>query len=83
MVLVNVAWTIPWHCEQIISLNEVLLALRADAWLHAHGDPLSTEAAAIKARVRDAFYGDADDWKGMVAGQSLLAVRQAIAALGE
>jgi len=31
--------------------------------------------------VRDAFYGDADDWKGMVAGQSLLACRQAIAGL--
>ena len=63
------------------SLPEVLLALRADAWLHAHGDPLSPEAAPIKARIRDAFYGDADDWKGMVAGQSLLAMRQAIAGL--
>jgi hypothetical protein len=64
-----------------LSLMEVLLALRADAWLHAHGDPLSPEAAPIKAQVRAAFYGDADDWKGMVAGQSLLAVRQAIAGL--
>jgi hypothetical protein len=64
-----------------LSLMEVLLALRADAWLHAHGEPLSPEAAPIKAQVRAAFYGDADDWKGMVAGQSLLAVRQAIAAL--
>ena len=63
------------------SLTEVLLALRADAWLHAHGDPLSPEAAPIKAAIRDAFYGDADDWKGMVAGQSLLATRQALAAL--
>ena len=53
----------------------------ADAWLHAHGDPLSPEAAPIKAAIRDAFYGDADDWKGMVAGQSLLATRQAMAAL--
>jgi len=59
----------------------VLNALRADAWLHAHGDPLSEEGRAIKAQVRDAFYGDADDWKGMVAGQSLLAVKQALAGL--
>jgi hypothetical protein len=66
-----------------LPLDQVLLALRADAWLHAHGDPLSPEAAPIKARVREAFYGDASDWKGMVAGQSLLAVRQAIAALAE
>jgi hypothetical protein len=66
-----------------LALNEVLLALRADAWLHAHGDPVSPEATPIKAQVRAAFYGDADDWKGMVAGQSLLAMRQAIAALAE
>ncbi|HVN01935.1 MAG TPA: M14 family metallopeptidase [Caulobacteraceae bacterium] len=63
------------------SLAEVFLALRADAWLHAHGDPLSPEGQAIKAQIRDAFYGDADDWKGMVVGQSLTAVRQAIAGL--
>ena len=63
------------------SLAEVLTAVRADAWLHAHGDPRSAEGRAIKAKVRDAFFGDADDWKGMVAGQSLLAVRQAIKGL--
>ena len=31
--------------------------------------------------MRRAFYGDADDWKGMVAGQSLAVTRQAIAGL--
>jgi len=60
---------------------DVLLALRADAWLHAYGDVRSGEGAAIKQQIRDAFYGDADDWKGMVAGQSLLATRQALAGL--
>jgi hypothetical protein len=60
------------------SLIDVLTALRADAWLHAHGDLDSAQGRAIKAQVRDAFYGDADDWKGMVAGQCLLATRQAI-----
>jgi hypothetical protein len=59
----------------------VLNALRADAWLHAHGDLESEQGKAIKAQIRDAFYGDADDWKGMVAGQSLLAVKQALAGL--
>jgi hypothetical protein len=63
------------------TINEVLFALRADAWLHAHGDVASPQGQAIKAKVRAAFYGDADDWKGMVAGQSLLATRQAIAGL--
>jgi len=59
----------------------VLNALRADAWLHAYGDPLSEAAKPLKAQIRAAFYGDADDWKGMVAGQSLLAVKQAITGL--
>ena len=63
------------------TVMEVLLALRADAWLHAHGDLASPQGRAIKAQMRDAFYGDADDWKGMVAGQSLIAVRQALAGL--
>ena len=63
------------------SITETLTALRADAWLHAHGDVASPRGQAIKTRMRAAFYGDADDWKGMVAGQSLLATRQAIAGL--
>ncbi len=63
------------------SLEEVFLALRADAWLHAYGDPASPGGQAIKALIRAAFYGDADDWKGMVIGQSLTACRQALAGL--
>jgi hypothetical protein len=63
------------------SLAQVMGAVRADAWLHAHGDLDSDRGRAIKAQIRDAFHGDADDWKGMVAGQSLLACRQAIAGL--
>jgi hypothetical protein len=62
-------------------LLDVLQALRADAWLHAHGDLGSPEAAAIKRQTREAFYGDTDVWKGMVAGQSLLACRQALTGL--
>jgi hypothetical protein len=62
-------------------LMAVMDALRADAWLHAYGDPASEQGRAIKVKIRDAFHGDADDWKGMVAGQSLLAIKQAIAGL--
>ncbi|MFN3523153.1 MAG: M14 family metallopeptidase [Phenylobacterium sp.] len=64
-----------------VSPARVLYALRADNWLHAHGDPTGPDAAAIKAQIRDAFYGDRPDWKGMVAGQSLLVTRQALAGL--
>jgi hypothetical protein len=64
-----------------VPLEESLQALRADAWLHARGDPRGPAAEPIRAAMRRCFYGDADDWKGMVAGQSLLATRQAIAGL--
>lgn len=64
-----------------VATAEVLEALRADNWLHAHGDPLSPEGQAIKAQVRGAFYVDTDVWRGMVLGQSLIAVRQALAGL--
>ncbi len=64
-----------------LPMNQVMMALRADAWLHAFGDPASPQGAAIKKQIREAFYGDTDDWKGMVAGQSLLAFKQAIRGL--
>jgi len=59
----------------------MLNALRADAWLHAYGDPLSPEGRAIKAELRAAFFDESDEWKGMVVGQSLLATRQALRGL--
>ncbi len=65
----------------VLDLNATLSALRADAWLHGYGDPASPEGREIKRAIRDAFYGDSETWKGMVAGQSLLACRQAIKGL--
>lgn len=58
--------------------NKVLDALRADNWLHAHGDPSSAQGQRIKAQILAAFYVDTDVWRGMVLGQSLTAARQAI-----
>jgi len=59
-------------------INEVALALRADAWLHSHGDPLSSEAKPIKAMVRAAFHSDEPLWQGMALGQGLAACRAAV-----
>jgi Protein of unknown function (DUF2817) len=66
-----------------LPIESVLEALRADAWLHAHGDFETPEGQAIKEQIRAAFYGDAPDWKGMIAGQALLACRQAVSGLSE
>jgi hypothetical protein len=40
----------------------VLQSLRADAVLHAHGDPTGTEADAVRAQVRSAFSDDDPSW---------------------
>ena len=40
----------------------VLQSLRADAWLHGHGDPLGADAAAVRAQVRAAFADDDPAW---------------------
>ena len=45
---------------------EVLDALLADNWLHNRSDADPSQAAAVARRVRDAFYIDADVWRGMV-----------------
>lgn len=47
-------------------LAEVLDSVRADCWLHAHGDLDSEQGRTIKKEIRRCFYGDAEDWNEMV-----------------
>lgn len=44
-------------------------ALRGEAWLAGHPDAPAALVKEIRRAVRDAFYVDADDWKGMILGQ--------------
>ncbi len=44
----------------------VLQSLRADAWLHANGDPTGPESAEIRAQVRAAFADDDPAWLAML-----------------
>jgi hypothetical protein len=46
--------------------REVLGALRADNWLYLHGQVDSDVGREIKQQIRDAFYGDDDQWKADV-----------------
>ncbi|HEX4152222.1 MAG TPA: M14 family metallopeptidase [Steroidobacteraceae bacterium] len=62
-------------------IGEVAQALRADNWLHMHGDPRGSEAAAIKSMIRAAFHSDDPLWQGMALGQALAACEAAIAGL--
>ena len=49
-----------------VDVITVLQSLRADAWLHAHGDPTADSAAAIRAQVRAAFVDDDPAWLAAV-----------------
>jgi hypothetical protein len=53
-----------------IPIGEVLLALRADHWLHNHPQAPAALANAIRAQMRAAFYGDDDEWKQAVYRQA-------------
>ncbi|HUK11165.1 MAG TPA: M14 family metallopeptidase [Stellaceae bacterium] len=64
-----------------LPLEQVLTALRADNWLHLHGKLDSTSGREIKAQVRDAFYGDKDDWKEMIFEQAFTHQRNALKGL--
>jgi hypothetical protein len=65
-----------------LPIQPVLNALRGDHWLHRRkGDAPAAQIAGIKQAVREAFYGDADDWRGMVLGQARTAVLQAVCGL--
>ena len=66
------AWVDEWETDAevtavaieygTVDVISVLLALRADAWMHAHGDPRGEGSDAIRAQVRAAFIDDEPDW---------------------
>lgn len=60
---------------------EILEALRADNWLHHHSDPASPLGREIKARIRNAFYGDTDRWKEAIWERGAETQRKAVAGL--
>ena len=62
-------------------VDEVLDALRADCWLHNHGERDSAKGRAIEAEIRRCFYPDADDWKAMVWARAADTERGVIAGL--
>ena len=61
--------------------DEVNMALIADNWLHIHGDAHSEQGRAIRQRVRDAFYGDRDDWRDACYPRAVEIQKQALAGL--
>lgn len=56
---------------------------RADHWLHRHPAAPAQQQAQIRQGLRDAFYCDNDEWKGMVLGQARVAMLQTLLGLGQ
>jgi polar amino acid transport system ATP-binding protein len=56
-------------------------ALRADHWLHLHGDPLSARGGKIKANLRQAFIPDDEIWRETVLSRSLAYFKRATVSL--
>ncbi|MEK8053460.1 M14 family metallopeptidase [Ideonella sp. DXS22W] len=96
-LLTGLMWTVAYEaCPQAeytgialeygtVPVEEVLDALRADQWLenHPEADTLDpARRAAIKQRLRDAFYTDTDVWKRQIVAQGREAAHQAVAGLG-
>jgi hypothetical protein len=65
----------------VAPVNETREALRADNWLHVHGDLHGPEARDIKAAMRSVFYGDTDDWKVKVWDRNLEVARRLLRGL--
>lgn len=59
----------------------VLQALRADAWLHTHGDPSGPRAAEVRAQVRTAFADDDPAWFDAVWARFLQVVEETFVGL--
>ena len=62
---------------------EVRLALRADNWLHLHGELDSAKGRAIKTQIREAFYQEQDDWKQSVWERGIETQRLALRGLAQ
>ena len=60
-----------------LPLADMMLALRAEHWLHNHPQAPPEQARAIKQQMLDAFYIDTDAWKGQIISQARQALFQA------
>jgi hypothetical protein len=61
--------------------QEVMPRLRADTWLRRHPEAPAEQRLAIRQDLRDAFYCDNDEWKGMVLGQTRVVLLQTLQGL--
>ena len=62
-------------------MAQVMMALRADHWLHQHPEAPAELKARIKQDLMDAFYTDTDAWRSQILAQAQEAMHQAVRGL--
>lgn len=62
-------------------MEQVMMALRADHWLHQHPQAPAALKARIKQDLMDAFYTDTDAWREQILTQAQDAMQQAVQGL--
>jgi len=61
--------------------DDCIPQMRAEAWLHLHGDPLSAKGEEIRRQWLRVFYPNSPDWLEMIWRRSDQVIRQSIAGL--
>ena len=64
-----------------VPVPEVINSLRADQWMQSHPEAPAGARAAVKQRIRDAFYTDTPEWKLRIVEQGRDAALQAVSRL--
>jgi hypothetical protein len=64
-----------------LPMNDMLMALRADHWLHIHPEASEDLKNSIKAQIFQAFYTDTDEWRAQIITQARDAMFQALQGL--
>lgn len=64
-----------------LPMNDMLMALRADHWLHLHPEASDDLKKSIKAQIFNAFYTDTDEWRTQIIAQAREAMAQALQGL--
>jgi hypothetical protein len=62
-------------------MDTVMMALRADHWLHRHPEANADLQARIKQDLMDAFYTDTEVWRSQILAQAQEAMHQAVRGL--
>jgi hypothetical protein len=66
-----------------LDMQQVILAVQADNWLHHHGERESARGRAIARQMRDAFFLEDDDWQEKICLRAREVLERGLAGLAE